>query len=132
MDKELDAQTAERINALAKSFKDLHLATTTEEAYARAKEIILGTKKEQAADFTMEQTIGELMHSDREEKEKLKKAVGDLEVYERQEKAEAKETEEELAEVEKELSAEENEIDDIKEIVEEAEKAEKVSEESSD
>ena len=70
--KELDAQTAERISALAKSLKDLHLAATTEEAYNRAREILLGAKKEQAADFKMEQTIGELMKDDQEEKEKLK------------------------------------------------------------
>jgi len=129
MGNELDAQTAERISSLAKSLKDLHLAATMEEAYARAKEIIIGTKKEQSADFKMEQTIGELMNSDREEKEKLKKAVGDLEVYERQEKAEAKETEEEIAEVEKELSAEQREAEEIEEVVEEAEKVEQVSEE---
>ena len=42
----MDAKTAERINALAKSMKDLHLAASMEEAYERAKEVILGTKAE--------------------------------------------------------------------------------------
>jgi len=128
MTRELDAQTAERINALAKSLKDLHLVATMEEAYQRAREIILGTKKEQTADFQMEKTIGELMGAEKKEAEELKKKAGELEVYEREEEAEKKETEEELGEVERELSAEEREVEEIKEV---AEKAEKVSEETS-
>ena len=39
----MDANTAERVSQLAKNLKDLHLATTAEEAYERAKEIIMGT-----------------------------------------------------------------------------------------
>jgi len=128
--KELDAQTAERISALAKSLKDLHLAATTEEAYNRAREILLGAKKEQAADFTTEETIGNLLKNEEEEKEKLKKAVGGLEVYEKKAEAEQKETEEEIEEVEQELAAEEREIEEIEEIAKEAEEAEKVSEET--
>ena len=38
-----DQEVAERVSQLAKNLRDLHLATTQEEAYARAKEIILGT-----------------------------------------------------------------------------------------
>ena len=109
--KELDAQTAERISALAKSLKDLHLAATSEEAYARAREILLGVKKEQTADFKTSETVGELMKDEIEQKKKqeeLKKTVGGLEVYEKQKEAEAKETEEEIEEVEQELAAGKN------------------------
>ncbi len=123
--KELDAQTAERISALAKSLKDLHLAATMEEAYNRAREILLGAKKEQAADFKTQETIGELMKDEIEQKKKqeeLKKAVGGLEVYEEKKEAEAKETEEEIEEVEQELAAEEHEVEEIEEITKEAEK----------
>ncbi|MBI4451602.1 hypothetical protein HY642_06525 [Candidatus Woesearchaeota archaeon] len=39
----MDSRTAERINALAARLKQLHLAPSAEEAFERAKEIILGT-----------------------------------------------------------------------------------------
>jgi hypothetical protein len=133
--KELDAQTAERISALAKSLKDLHLAATMEEAYNRAREILLGAKKEQTADFKTQETIGELMKDEIEQKrkqEELKKAVGGLEVYEKKKEAESKETEKEIKEVEQELAAEEHEIEEIKEVAEEAEEAEKSGEETSE
>lgn len=39
----MDAVTADRINQLAKSMKELHLSATIEDAYERAKEIILGS-----------------------------------------------------------------------------------------
>lgn len=39
----MDTATAEKINQLAKSMKALHLSATMEEAYERAKEIILGS-----------------------------------------------------------------------------------------
>ena len=39
----MDAKTAEKVGQLARSMKDLHLAATIDEAYERAKEIILGT-----------------------------------------------------------------------------------------
>lgn len=39
----MDTATADKINRLAKSMKELHLSATMEEAYERAKEIILGS-----------------------------------------------------------------------------------------
>jgi hypothetical protein len=39
----MDTATADKINQLAKSMKELHLSATMEEAYERAKEIILGS-----------------------------------------------------------------------------------------
>lgn len=52
----MDTVVAEKINQLAKSLKDLHLAASQEEAYNRAKEIILGSQGEQktAADVVQE------------------------------------------------------------------------------
>jgi hypothetical protein len=38
----MDAATAERINNLAKNLKELHLATSIEDAFQKAREIILG------------------------------------------------------------------------------------------
>ncbi|MEM2916527.1 MAG: hypothetical protein QXT19_04180 [Candidatus Woesearchaeota archaeon] len=52
----MDAETAEKINQLAKNLKDLHLASSSEEAYARAKEIILNT-----ATQGQEKSIREMM-----------------------------------------------------------------------
>ncbi|HSU72749.1 MAG TPA: hypothetical protein VLJ21_02780 [Candidatus Binatia bacterium] len=40
----MDAATAERINNLAKNLKDLHLAASMEEAFSKAREIILGNQ----------------------------------------------------------------------------------------
>ncbi len=46
MEEGVDAIKAEQISQLAKSMKDLHLVATMEEAFQRAKEIILGSSKE--------------------------------------------------------------------------------------
>lgn len=40
----MDAATAERINNLAKNLKDLHLAASMDEAFSKAREIILGNQ----------------------------------------------------------------------------------------
>src|SRR3989338_4989122 len=40
----MDATTAERINMLAKNLKELHLAASMDEAFEKAKEIIIGTQ----------------------------------------------------------------------------------------
>jgi len=128
--KELDAQTAERINTLAKSLKDLHLVATTEEAYNRAREILLGAKKEQAADFKTDETISKLLGVEEKAKEEIKEEVADAKKDAAKQEAESKETEEEIEEVEKELASAEREEEEIQEVVEGAEKAEKVSEET--
>ena len=48
---------AERVNKLARSLKDLHLATTFDEAYKRAEEILAGS----ASQNNDEKTLNELM-----------------------------------------------------------------------
>ena len=129
--KELDAQTAERISALAKSLKDLHLAATSEEAYNRAREILLGAKKEQAADFQTDETINKLLGVEEKAKEEIKEEVASAKKEAAKQEAESKETEKEIAEVEQELAAEEREIEDIKDVADEAEKvSEKTGEEN--
>ncbi len=61
----MDTATAEKINKLAKSMKELHLSATMEEAYERAKEIILGSvqleksAKEVVKDAGLAQECGE-------------------------------------------------------------------------
>ena len=62
----MDPETAKKVNKLAQNLKELHMATTMEDAIERAKEIILG-----APDET--KSIKELMTELDEEKKELKK-----------------------------------------------------------
>ncbi|MEM4369041.1 MAG: hypothetical protein QXU88_01805 [Candidatus Woesearchaeota archaeon] len=82
MVEEIDAKTAERISSLAKSLKELHIVATAEEAYARAREIILGTKKktpstESAAES--EKTIKELLEGSNSFEEEITNIKKELE-----------------------------------------------------
>jgi hypothetical protein len=52
----MDAETAERVSQLAHNLKKLHLAATMEEAFQRAKDIILGSTRPPE----QEKSIGEL------------------------------------------------------------------------
>jgi hypothetical protein len=86
----MDAQTVEKINQLARSLKAMHLAASAEEAYARAKDIILGSSTEgsdksimeimQDADVTGRELTRakELLKKEQEELERLKKELADL------------------------------------------------------
>jgi len=86
----MDANTAERVSQLAKNLKDLHLATTAEEAYERAKEIIMGTAaqgtdksiKELMADAGMTQQdlqkAKELLKEEEKALQELKKELEEL------------------------------------------------------
>lgn len=53
----MDVVMAERVNKLARSLKDLHLASTFEEAYKRAEEILSGNAQQDSG----EKTLNELM-----------------------------------------------------------------------
>lgn len=60
----MDAVMAERVNALARSLKELHLVASNEEAYARAEEILLGSANKTNAvgqELPREKTLNELM-----------------------------------------------------------------------
>lgn len=86
----MDTETAERVSQLAKNLKDLHLAATTEEAYERAKEIILGSSSEgqekslkdimQDAGITQKELkkAKELLEEESKALEKLKHELSDL------------------------------------------------------
>lgn len=75
----MDAVIAQRVNKLAHSLKELHLAVSSDEAYKRAQEIILGSfvQKDQKEDVQKEnvveeKTLSELMGETKEAvKEKI-------------------------------------------------------------
>ena len=86
----MDADTASRISQLAKNLKDLHLAASAEEAYERAKDIIMGT-----ATQGQEKTVKELMKDAGVTQQDLEKAKELL----RQEEAALEELKKELSEL---------------------------------
>lgn len=67
----MDAQTAEKINELAKRMKELHIEANMEDAYKKAEEIILGAQTREvpptlfadtsSAEASEEKSIKELM-----------------------------------------------------------------------
>lgn len=62
---------AERVNKLARSLKELHLAATAEEAYTRAEEILLGNNKPQQDEKKDDKTLNELMNEGKRQQESL-------------------------------------------------------------
>ncbi|MEK6857099.1 MAG: hypothetical protein AABX39_00760 [Nanoarchaeota archaeon] len=65
----MDTATAEKINKLAKSMKDLHLSATMEEAYERAKEIILGSVQLEKSAKEVSKDAGLIQESGEEKSE---------------------------------------------------------------
>ena len=105
----MDPKTAERITQLANNLKRLHLASG-EDAYERAKAIVLGSSSEE------DKSIGELMADTEKETANKKKELDSLE------KAENKlEKKEELLEDDKELTKIEEQLDTVKETLAEDE-----------
>ncbi len=109
----MDAETAEKISQLAKNLKDLHLASSSEEAYERAKEIILGT-----ATQGQEKSIKEMMleagvtqEDLQKAKELLKKEEVELNLL-KKELAELKEQQADDAEHHEEHAKETKELDE--------------------
>ncbi|GEM_PF-6861615 len=65
---------AQRVNKLAQSLKELHLAVSSDEAYKRAQEILLGSftqKDVKTEKIVEEKTLNELMGKTQETKEKI-------------------------------------------------------------
>ncbi len=134
----MDAETAEKISQLAKNLKDLHLASSSEEAYERAREIILGTATQgqeksiremmQEAGVTQEdlERAKELLKKEEVELNLLKRELaelkeqqaGDAELHEEHAK-EAKELEDDLVENEYDVGVVEENIDVAEELQEE-------------
>jgi|GEM_PF-3366741 len=128
----MDAATAERINNLAKNLKDLHLASSTEDALSKAREIILGTQgsgkpiKEmmvEAEAVKEAQTVQKMEEAAIEKAEEIKETVS--EVKEAQTKVELNNAElaEEAAKVSAQLQKHQHELAKIRQEIEEAKAA---------
>ncbi len=137
----MDANTAERINQLAKSLKDLHLAATMEEAYERAKQIILGTStqgqeksiKELMQDAGMTEgdlrKAKELLKQEEQALKELKKELTELKTKQLEETMHHAEHTQETEQLDKELVEDEHDVGVVEENVD---VAEQVQEEHSD
>lgn len=141
----MDPGTSKKIVELAKNLKALHLAASTEEAEQRAKEIILGTvKHEELAE--VEQGLAEVresLHDSHDDAhQRLSELKEDERSVEKHMKGEAKESRDVLGRLredehthaleksdtkalERDVDTEKRIADDIKDIVELAEKVQK-------
>jgi hypothetical protein len=136
-DERIDPEAAGRISQLAKNLKDLHLASSAEEAYARAKEIILGTATQgqeksikelmTEAGVTQQdlQKAKELLKQEEEELSKLKKELTDLKAKQIEETMRHGEHVSETEKLDEELIEEEHDIGVVEENVEVAEEVQK-------
>jgi len=103
----MDAKTAERINQLAHSLRELHLAASMEEAIKRAREIILGTPEKE------EKSIKELFEDvDSKKEEKTVESVKEIKAVE---KEIAKDIKELAEDIESDIKAGEKAKEDIAE-----------------
>jgi chromosome segregation ATPase len=132
-DEHMDPETASRVSQLAKNLKDLHLATSAEEAYARAKEIIMGTATQgqeksikelmQEAGVTQQdlQKAKELLAQEEDELNKLKKELTELKAKQLEETMHHGEHVNETEKLDEELIDEEHDIGVVEENIEAAE-----------
>lgn len=111
----MEQVTAEKILQLAKSLKEHHLAGTMEEAYARAKEIVL------AAGETQEKSIKEILKAT-DIDENVNEVKEDYEKDVKGHKKEKKETNEIKQNIKKEKKESSNSIEDAEAIIEMSEK----------
>lgn len=137
MAEEIDAKTAEKISNLARNLKELHLASSAEEAYARAKEIILGTRAEgeeksikelmQEAGITQHDLdeAKALLKQEEEELSKLKKEITELKARQLEESMHHAEHSAETERLDKELVEEEYDVGVLEENIEVAEEVQK-------
>lgn len=131
----MDAETAGRISQLAKNLKDLHLAATHEEAYERAKDMILGTPvqgQEKTVKELMKEagvTLKDLEHAkallkqEEEELEKLKKELTELKAKQLEETMHHEEHAQATEKLDQELIEEEHDVGVVEENVDVAEEA---------
>jgi len=139
----MDADTAGRISQLAKNLKDLHLAASAEEAYERAKEIIIGTAT-QGQDKSLKEMMTEagvtqkdlekakeLLKQEEKALEELKKELTDLKAKQLEEgmhhaehSAEAEKLDEELVNEEHDLGVLEENVDVAEQVQEPEDKPE--------
>jgi hypothetical protein len=138
----MDADTVEKINNLARNLKALHLASSSEEAYERAKEIILGTKTEgpeksikelmQESGVTQQdlEKAKELLKKEEEELQKLKKELTELKEKQLEETMHHGEHVQETEKLDMELAEEEHDVGVLEENVEMAEEVQEEKKES--
>jgi hypothetical protein len=131
----MDANTFERISQLARNLKELHLATTTEEAYQRAKEIILGTaaQGQEKSLKEMMQEAGvtekdlhrakELLRQEEKALQDLKKELTELKAKQDTESKEHAEHTQETEKLDQELIEEEHDVGVVEENIDAAEQA---------
>ncbi len=129
----MDEGTAERISQLAKNLKGLHLAVSEEEAYRRAKEIVLGTVapgteksvKElmQEAGVTLKdlQKAKDLLSDEEQALRELKKELTDLKAKQLEETMHHAEHTNEAEKLDQELSQHEHDVGVVEENVDAAE-----------
>jgi hypothetical protein len=143
-DERIDPEAAGRISSLAKNLKDLHLASSAEEAYARAKEIILGTAVQgqeksvkelmQEAGVTQQdlEKAKELLAQEEAELQKLKKELTELKAKQLEETMQHSEHVQETENVDKEIIEDEHDIGVLEENVEVAEEVQEEKKEQPD
>lgn len=128
MDTEISTETAEKISQLAKSLKDLHLAASAEEAFERAKEIILGTPaqghEKSAQELMGEVTLKDLQKAkellEQEEKtlKSLKKELDELKEKQQSETQHHDEHKQETEDIDNSLTEDEYDVGVVEENVE--------------
>ncbi len=128
----MDESNAERISQLAKNLKELHLAASQEEAYARAKEIILGTTtpgtdksvKElmQEAGVTAKdlQRAKDLLNEEEQALRELKKELTELKAKQLEESMHHAEHTAETAQLDQEIAQDEHDVGLVEENVDAA------------
>lgn len=129
----MDANSAERISQLAKNLKDLHLAASAEEAYERAKEIVLGTATQgneksvkelmQEAGVTQKdlEHAKDLLKQEEQELQKLKKELTELKAKQLEEGMEHAEHTNETEKLDQELAEDEHDVGVVEENIDVAE-----------
>ncbi len=122
----MDTKIAEKVNKLAKSLKDNHLAANMEEAFEKAKQILCTEKKAPASHakaaanppISELKTVKELFIEEEKSGELAEKALGTAEEIEKELKAFEKSENDEEAEIkkmEKEISDAEEELEEMRE-----------------
>ena len=114
----MDPETSRKVNELAQNLKKLHLAATMEEAYKRAKEMIVGINPG-------EKSIGQMMEDKKAQKseEAGHECVHKLESDIRNDEAEHEARSSEIKYLKKEVKAVKKGAEQVDEIVDEAEQA---------
>ena len=126
----MDAATAERINNLAKNLKDLHLASSMEDAFQKAREIILDSSAPPVNAIVQEERLMEQAQtvSQEEQKENVQvnqviEALEEIKQAETEDEANSVDLTKETVQVSEQLKKEQQELMRIREEIEQAKAA---------